>query len=98
MHALGAQYLARTRVQRQTARPLFIDKMPNNWQHVALIHLTLPNARIIDARRHPLGCCFSNFKQHFARGQGFSYDLATMGRYYADYVRLMDHIDTVLPG
>jgi hypothetical protein len=60
--------------------------------------LTLPNARIIDARRHPLGCCFSNFKQHFARGQAFSYSLADMGRYYADYVRLMDHIDRVLPG
>ncbi|MFX5873827.1 sulfotransferase, partial [Acinetobacter baumannii] len=62
------------------------------------IHLILPNARIIDARRHPLGCCFSNFKQHFARGQGFSYALDDMGRYYRDYVRLMEHVDTVLPG
>jgi hypothetical protein len=72
--------------------------MPNNWVHVPLIRLILPRARIIDARRHPLGCCFSNFKQHFARGQGFSYDLADMGRYYRDYVRLMAHIDRVLPG
>ncbi|MGF7148780.1 tetratricopeptide (TPR) repeat protein [Sphingomonas zeicaulis] len=96
--ALGAEFLERTRVHRKTGRPLFIDKMPNNWAHVGLIHLILPNATIIDARRHPLGCCFSNFKQHFARGQAFSYGLDDMGRYYADYVRLMDHIDAVLPG
>ena len=95
---MGEQYIERTRVQRHTGRPLFIDKMPNNWVHVPLIRLILPHARIIDARRHPLGCCFSNFKQHFARGQGFSYDLADMGRYYRDYVRLMAHIDSVLPG
>ncbi len=95
---LGEEFLNESRIQRKTDRPLFIDKMPNNWQHVGLIHAILPNAKVIDARRHPLGCCFSNFKQHFARGQGFSYDLATMGRYYADYVRLMDHIDQVLPG
>ena len=95
---LGAAYLERTRVQRKTDRPLFIDKLPNNWAHVPFIHLILPNAIIIDARRHPLGCCFSNFKQHFARGQAFSYALDGMGRYYADYVRLMAHVDTVLPG
>ena len=71
-----------TRIQRKTDRPFFIDKMPNNWAHVGLIRLILPNAKIIDARRHPLACCFSNFKQHFARGQGFSYDLAELGRYY----------------
>ncbi|MBW8733917.1 MAG: sulfotransferase, partial [Asticcacaulis sp.] len=94
----GEEYLERTRVQRKTGRPMFIDKLPNNWAHVAFIHLILPNATIIDARRHPLACGFSNFKQHFARGQDFSYDLADMGRYYADYVRLMAHIDTVLPG
>jgi tetratricopeptide (TPR) repeat protein len=94
----GEEYLANTRIHRKTDRPLFIDKMPNNWAHVGLIHMILPNARIIDARRHPLGCCFSNFKQHFARGQLFSYSLQTMGRYYADYVRMMDHIDAVLPG
>ena len=72
--------------------------MPNNFAHVGLIHAILPNAKIIDARRHPLACCFSNFKQHFARGQAFSYDLADMGGYYADYVALMAHFDEVLPG
>jgi hypothetical protein len=95
---LGEQYLARTRVQRHTPRPLFIDKLPNNWLYVPFIRLILPNAKIIDARRHPLSCCFSNFKQHFARGQGFSYSLEDMGAYYRDYVRLMAHVDRVLPG
>ncbi|RVQ65174.1 tetratricopeptide repeat protein [Croceicoccus ponticola] len=98
LREIGEAYLSRTRIQRRTARRLFIDKLPNNWAHVALIHLALPNAKIIDARRHPLGCCFSNFKQHFARGQGFSYDLADMGGYYRDYVRFMAHVDAVLPG
>ncbi len=96
--ALGEEYLERTRVQRKTARPFFIDKMPNNWAHIGLIRLILPNAKIIDARRHPLGCCFSNFKQHFARGQGFSYAQDDLGRYYADYVRLLRHFDAVQPG
>ncbi|HEX2793808.1 MAG TPA: sulfotransferase [Croceicoccus sp.] len=96
--ALGEAYLTRTRVHRRTPRPFFIDKLPNNWAHVPLILLALPNAKIIDARRHPLGCCFSNFKQHFARGQGFSYSLAGMGAYYRDYVRLMRHVDAVQPG
>lgn len=96
--ALGEEYLARTAPQRKLGRPLFIDKMPNNYAHVGLIHLILPNAKIIDARRHPLGCCFSGFKQHFARGQGFTYDLTDLGRYYADYVALMAHFDSVLPG
>lgn len=72
--------------------------MPNNFLHVGLIALALPNAKIIDVRRHPLGCCFSVFKQHFARGQAFSYDLTDIGRYYRDYVSLMSHIDAVLPG
>ena len=98
LKALGESYLSRTRVQRKTNRPLFIDKLPNNWAHVPFIHLILPNAIIIDARRHPIGCCVSNFKQHFAKGQAFSYSLDDMGRYYADYVRLMHHVDTVLPG
>jgi tetratricopeptide (TPR) repeat protein len=98
LEALGAEYLERTRIQRKTGRPLFIDKLPNNWAHVGLIHLILPEARIIDARRHPLACTFSNFKQHFARGQGFSYDLAELGRYYRAYVELMQHFDAVLPG
>ncbi len=95
---LGEDYLKRTRIQRRTDRPLFIDKLPNNWVHIVFILMILPGAKIIDARRHPLGCCFSNFKQHYARGQAFSYDLADMGRYYRDYVRLMAHIDRVLPG
>jgi tetratricopeptide (TPR) repeat protein len=96
--ALGEEYLARAAVQRRSGKPRFIDKLPNNWAHVGFIKLILPNATIIDTRRHPLGCCFSNFKQHYARGQGFSYDLTNMGRYYADYVRLMAHFDRVLPG
>ena len=95
---LGEAYLADTRARRQTDRPRFIDKLPNNWLHVGLIQLILPNAAIIDARRHPLGCCVSGFKQHFARGQAFSYDLAHIGRYYRDYVALMAHIDAALPG
>jgi tetratricopeptide (TPR) repeat protein len=98
LRGLGEEYLERTRIYRKTDRPLFIDKLPNNWAHVPFIHLILPNATIIDARRHPMGCAFSNFKQHFARGQAFSYSLTDMGRYYADYVRLMDHVDAVLPG
>lgn len=95
---MGEEYLQRTRIQRKTDKPFFVDKLPNNWAHVGLIHLILPNARIIDARRHPMGCCFSNFKQHFARGQAFSYSLEDMGRYYSDYVRYLAHIDDVLPG
>jgi len=98
LRELGQRYLDATRVQRRTDAPFFIDKMPNNFAHLGLIHLILPNARIIDARRHPLGCCFSNFKQHFARGQHFTYDLTDIGRYYADYVELMAHFDRVLPG
>jgi len=96
--AAGETYLKRASVQRRTERPLFIDKLPNNWLFVPFIHLVLPNAKIIDARRHPLGCCFSNFRQQFARGQDFTYDLTDLGRYYADYVRLMAHVDAVLPG
>ena len=96
--ALGAEYLKRASVHRRTDRPFFIDKLPNNWLYVPAIRLILPNAKIIDARRHPLGCCLSNYRQHFARGQAFTYDLDHVGRYYADYVRLMTHIDAVLPG
>jgi tetratricopeptide (TPR) repeat protein len=98
VRALGRDYLERTHIQRKLGRPRFIDKMPNNWRHAGLIALMLPGATIIDARRHPLGCCLSNFKQHFARGQAFSYDLNDLGRYYADYVEMMAHIDAVLPG
>jgi tetratricopeptide (TPR) repeat protein len=95
---LGEEYLKRASVQRRTDRPYFIDKMPNNWLFVPFIQLILPNAKIIDARRHPLGCCFSNFRQHFAHGQDFTYDLESLGSYYSDYVRLMSHVDAVLPG
>ena len=96
--ALGEEFLERTRVQRKLGKRFFIDKMPNNWVHVGFIHLILPNAKIIDARRHPLACCFSNFKQHFARGQGFSYSLSDMGAYYYNYAMLMEHFDSVMPG
>jgi Tfp pilus assembly protein PilF len=95
---LGERYITRTLVHRKTNRPHFIDKMPNNFLHVAMIHLALPNSKIIDARRHPMACCFSNFKQHYAKGQRFSYDLSDMGRFYRDYVGLMAHFDAVLPG
>jgi Flp pilus assembly protein TadD len=95
---LGASYLKATRVYRKTGRSLFIDKMPNNWIFVPLIRLILPNARIVDARRGAMACCFSNFKQHFARGQAFSYRLDHLARYYTAYVRFMSHIDRVQPG
>jgi tetratricopeptide (TPR) repeat protein len=95
---LGERYISQTRIQRKTAAPFFIDKMPNNFAHIDLIQLALPRAKIIDARRHPLGCCFSGFKQHFARGQAFSYSLEDIGRYYRDYVELMAFFDAVLPG
>jgi hypothetical protein len=96
--ALGREYLKRTSIFRKTAAPRFVDKMPNNFQHVGLIHLVLPNARIVDVRRHPLACGFSNFRQHWATGQSFAYDLADIGRYYSSYVALMAHFDAVLPG
>jgi tetratricopeptide (TPR) repeat protein len=96
--ALGAEFLERTRVQRKSGKPFYIDKLPNNWAYAGFIHLILPHAKLIDARRHPLDCCFSNFRQHFAKGQAFTYGLADIGRYYADYVRAMDHYDRVLPG
>ena len=95
---LGEEYLKRTRVQRKTDAVFFLDKMPNNFMHVGLIRLILPDAKIVDARRHPLACCFSNFKQHFARGQAFSYNLTEMGHYYRCYTELMAHFDAVEPG
>ena len=94
---LGQEFLDRSRVQRGTA-PYFIDKMPNNFFHVGLINLILPNAKIIDARRHPMGSCFSGYTQLFARGQSFTYSLSNVGQYYCDYVAVMDHWDNVLPG
>jgi len=98
LRLLGESYLDATRIQRRTSKAYFIDKMPNNFQHIGLIHLILPNAKIIDARRHPMAGCFAAFKQHFARGQHFSYELTDLGRYYADYVELLAHFDRVLPG
>jgi hypothetical protein len=98
LSSLGERYLDATRVLRKTSAPFFIDKLPNNCLYVGLIQLILPNARIIDARRHPLGCGFSCFKQNFARGQNFTYSLTDLGRYYHDYVELMAHFDAVLPG
>jgi len=77
---------------------MFIDKMPNSFRHIGLIHLMLPNARIIDARREPIACCFSNFKQLFANGQEFTYGIDDIARYYLNYLELMRHWDTVLPG
>ena len=96
--ALGERYLQSTRIHRKLGRPFFIDKMPNNFQHLGLIQLILPKAKVIDARRHPLGSCFSAFKQLFGQGQNFTYDLTDLGRYYRDYVELMAHFDAVLPG
>jgi tetratricopeptide (TPR) repeat protein len=98
LRSLGERYIAQTRIYRKTQAPFFIDKLPNNFAHTGLIHLILPHAKIIDARRHPLGCCLSGFKQHFARGQHFTYSLDDIGRYYHDYVELMAHYDAVLPG
>jgi len=97
LRELGEKYLAETAIHRQGA-PYFIDKMPNNFRHIGLIKLILPNAKIIDARRHPMACCFSGYKQLFAEGQEFSYDLDDLSSYYRDYVALMDHWQTVLPG
>ena len=95
--AFGRQYIDETQIHRRGA-PCFVDKMPNNFRNIGLIHLILPNAKIIDARRHPMACGFSGYKQLFAEGQEFTYDLADLGRYYRDYVELMDHWDAVLPG
>lgn len=94
----GEAYLRDTQHYRVAGRPRFVDKMPNNFRHVGLIHLMLPRARIIDARREAMACCFSNFKQLFASGQPFTYGLEDIGRYYRAYQRLMDHWDAVLPG
>src|SRR5262249_25301136 len=93
----GEKYLADTQMYR-SGRPFFIDKMPNNFRHVRLIHLMLPNARIIDARREPMACCFSNLKQLFASGQEFTYSVEDIARYYRTYLELMRHWDDVLPG
>ncbi len=98
LRAMGETYLKTTKMHRVLGRPLFINKMPNDFVHIGLIHLVLPNAKIIDARRNPMACGWSCFKQHFARGQLFTYDLAEVGRYYASYVELMSHYDAELLG
>ena len=97
VRALGEEYLRRTQVFRQTGAPRFIDKMPNNFLETGFIQLALPNATIIDVRRNPLACCVSNFKQHWATGQSFAYDLADIGAFYRSYVELMAHFDAVSP-
>jgi hypothetical protein len=97
LRQFGEKFIVDTQVYRK-GKPFFIDKMPNNFRHIGLIHLILPNAKIIDARREPMACCFSNFKQLFASGQEFTYGLEDIGRYYRSYVQLMEHWDTVLPG
>jgi hypothetical protein len=94
--SLGKNFIDDTQMHRKDA-PMFTDKMPNNFRHIGLIHLIMPNAKIIDARRYPLDCCFSMFKQLFAQGQEFTYGLAEAGSYYNSYVKLMDHWDMVLP-
>jgi len=96
-YQLGKQYIEQTRYYRGSA-PFFIDKMPNNFMHVGFIKRILPNAKIIDARRDPMDCCFSNFKQLFGEGQEFSYGLEEVARYYHAYEKLMDHWDDILPG
>ncbi len=97
LRRLGDKYLADTRVYR-SGQPIFIDKMPNNFRHIGLIHLMLPNATLIDARRDPMSCCFSNLKQLFAQGQEFAYSIEDISRYYRTYLELMRHWDEVLPG
>ena len=95
---LGKTYIEQTKQYRYTSALYFTDKMPNNFRHIGLIQLILPNAKIIDARRYPLDCCFSMFKQLFAQGQEFTYGLEEAGNYYNSYIKLMDHWNSVLPG
>ncbi|HMB60757.1 MAG TPA: sulfotransferase, partial [Xanthomonadales bacterium] len=97
LRELGEMYMQRTRRHR-SGLPFFTDKMPNNFSSIGLIHLVLPNARIVDARRHPLDSCFGSFKQHFAQGQAFTYDLVELGEYYLEYRKMMRHWQQVLPG
>ena len=97
LESLGRQYIEQTRRHREGA-PFFTDKMPNNFAYVGFIKAILPNAKIIDARRHPMDSCFGCFKQHFAKGQTFTYDLFELGEFYLEYERLMKHWDEALPG
>jgi hypothetical protein len=98
LNALGQAYIDRTRIHRKTDKPFFTDKMPNNWLYAGIIRLILPNAKIVDVRRHPLDCCFSNWKQLYGKGLEHCYSMENMGRYYAAYVRLMQLMDRVQPG
>jgi tetratricopeptide (TPR) repeat protein len=98
IRAIGEEYTERTRAFRMTDRPYFVDKFPANWMYLGLIRLALPNAKIIEARRHPMACGFSNFKQNYASGIRFSYSLEAIGHFYSDYVRFMNHMDQVQPG
>jgi hypothetical protein len=98
IRAIGEEYVERTRAFRMTDRPYFVDKLPANWMHVGLIRLALPNAKIIEARRHPMACGFSNFKQNYASGIRFSYSLQSIGFFYRDYVQFIGHIERVQPG
>lgn len=98
LKAMGEEYLQRTQPQRRLGKPRFLDKMPENFAHIGLIHLILPNARIIDVRRHPMACSLSCYQHYFSAGKNFAFGLNDLGRYYRDYVALMAHFDTVLPG
>jgi tetratricopeptide (TPR) repeat protein len=98
LKAIGEEYLDRARPFRATDKPYFVDKLPANWMNIGLIQLALPNAKIIDARRHPMACGFSNFKQNYASGMYFSYSQESIGTFYRDYWRFMTHIDSVQPG
>ncbi len=98
LQALGEQYIEKTRQYRKLGKPFFTDKMPRNFEHIGFIRTVLPNAKIIDARRHPLACGLSNFRQYYGLGQSFSYDLASIGRYYRIYAELMAHFDAAMPG
>ncbi len=95
---IGEEYIERTRSFRSTGKPHFVDKLPANWMNLGLIRLALPNARIIDARRHPMACGFSNFKQNYASGINFSYSQESIGHFYRDYAHFMDHIEALQPG
>jgi hypothetical protein len=96
--ALGTEYLRLARMHRRSGAPRFIDKMPNNFPNAGFIAAILPNAKIVDARRHPLDACLSNYRQLFAKGQAFTYDLTEIGEYYLQYQRLMDHWAAAMPG
>ena len=98
LNKMGEAYIQNTLDQRVTDKPYFIDKMPNNFIHIGLIHMILPNAKIIDTRRNPMDCCFSCYKQLFGSGQGFTYSQNRIANYYIDYLRIMKHWNKVLPG